>query len=419
MWRLSRAVCGPQGTQHRRLKLLLAEEGHRTAAAPAGALRHRCEGVRRDQHDDRVGMGGAQAACRLESIHPGHADVDQKEIRTHGVREREPLLSGCSLAQLLEAVRRLDNLPSDLAEYRVVVHDQDSHEGSARARHLLSPFGRTIGRVHCIETFLSYKRGRNEAGLCPPSGLHASPRGCAHHDPGKYLGVVAIRVALADDSLLVREGLEQLLAAETGIEVVASCEDLPSLFEAIEAERPAVVLTDIRMPPSQSDEGLQFAARLRETDPAVGVVVLSQYAEPSYALALLESGSDGRAYLLKDRVHDRAQLVSAVEEVARGGSVVDPKIVEVLVAAKARGDRSPLDELTPREREVLAEIAQGKSNSAIADSLVLTKRAVEKHINSIFLKLNLSEAEDVSKRVTAALTFLAEEPTGSTDGSAR
>jgi DNA-binding NarL/FixJ family response regulator len=219
---------------------------------------------------------------------------------------------------------------------------------------------------------------------------------------------VRIRVALADDNLLVREGLEQVLAAES-VEIVASCEDLPTLLEAIEAERPDVVLTDIRMPPSKSDEGIQVAARLRETDPAVGVVVLSQYAEPSYALALLASGSDGRAYLLKERVHDRAQLVSAVEEVARGGSVIDPKVVEVLVAAKARAERSSLAELTPREREVLAQIAQGKSNNAIADSLFLTKRAVEKHINSIFLKLNLSEAEDVSKRVKAALTFLADE----------
>jgi DNA-binding NarL/FixJ family response regulator len=219
---------------------------------------------------------------------------------------------------------------------------------------------------------------------------------------------VRIRVALADDNLLVREGLEQVLAAES-VEIVASCKDLPTLLEAIEAERPDVVLTDIRMPPSKSDEGIQVAARLRETDPAVGVVVLSQYAEPSYALALLASGSDGRAYLLKERVHDRAQLVSAVEEVARGGSVIDPKVVEVLVAAKARAERSSLAELTPREREVLAQIAQGKSNNAIADSLFLTKRAVEKHINSIFLKLNLSEAEDVSKRVKAALTFLADE----------
>jgi DNA-binding NarL/FixJ family response regulator len=147
---------------------------------------------------------------------------------------------------------------------------------------------------------------------------------------------------------------------------------------------------------------------LRETHPAIGVVVLSNYAEPAYALALLESGSEGRAYLLKERVHDRGQLVAAIEAVAAGGSVLDSKIVEPLVAAKLQRERSPLAELTGREREVLAEIAKGKSNAAIADALVLTKRAVEKHINSIFLKLNLSYSEDVSKRVTATLLFLAE-----------
>jgi DNA-binding NarL/FixJ family response regulator len=221
---------------------------------------------------------------------------------------------------------------------------------------------------------------------------------------------VPIRVALADDSLLVREGLEQVLAAEAGVEVVASCPDLPTLLEAIETERPDVVVTDIRMPPSKSDEGIQVAVLLRETRPEVGVVVLSQYSEPSYALVLLESGSAGRAYLLKERVHDRTQLVTAIEAVAEGGSVIDPRVVEVLVATRARAEHSPLADLTPREREVLAEIAQGKSNSAIAESLVLTKRAVEKHINSIFLKLNLSGAADVSKRVKAALAFLAEEP---------
>lgn len=219
-----------------------------------------------------------------------------------------------------------------------------------------------------------------------------------------------IRVVLADDSLLVREGLEQVLAADERVEVVAACADLPSLLEAIEAERPDVVVTDIRMPPSKTDEGIQVAASLRETRPELGVIVLSQYSEPAYALALLEGGSDRRGYLLKERVHDRSQLVSAVETVAAGGSVIDPRVVEALVSSRARTEGSPLAELTPREREVLAEIAQGKSNSAIAESLVLTKRAVEKHINSIFLKLNLSEAEDVSKRVKAALTFLAEEP---------
>jgi DNA-binding NarL/FixJ family response regulator len=222
-----------------------------------------------------------------------------------------------------------------------------------------------------------------------------------------------IRVALAEDSFIVREGLREVLAAEPEIQVVATCGDLRSLLDAVEAEHPDVVLTDIRMPPSKQDEGIQAAAQLRKSHPDVGVVVLSQYAEPGYALALLESGSDGRAYLLKERISDRGQLVSAIQEVAQGGSVIDPKIVEVLVAAKTRAERSPLLELTAREQEVLAEIAQGKSNTAIAESLVLTKRAVEKHINSIFLKLDLSYADDVSRRVKAALLFLAEQDSAS------
>jgi len=220
---------------------------------------------------------------------------------------------------------------------------------------------------------------------------------------------VAVRVAIADDSLLVREGLSELLAGEAGIEVVASCADLPSLLDAIDENSPDVVVTDIRMPPTQSDEGIRAAIQLRDTHPHIGVVVLSQYDEPSYALALLEGGSARRGYLLKERVHDRAQLVSAIESVAEGGSFIDPTIVEVLVAANARVGRSPLSELTPREQEVLAELAQGKSNAAIANSLFLTKRGVEKHINSIFFKPNLSEAEDVSKRVKAALMFLDED----------
>jgi DNA-binding NarL/FixJ family response regulator len=222
---------------------------------------------------------------------------------------------------------------------------------------------------------------------------------------------MALRVAVADDSLLVREGIAQVLAG-SGIEVVASCEDLPSLLAAFDAEQPDVVLTDIRMPPGLKDEGIQAARLLRERAPSAGVIVLSQFSEPSYALALLENGSDRRGYLLKERVHDGAQLRDAVETVADGGSVIDPRVVEALVSATTATQGSPLAELTPRELEVLGEIAQGKSNAAIGESLVLTKRAVEKHINSIFLKLNLSDAGDVSKRVKAALLFLAEDGRG-------
>ena len=219
---------------------------------------------------------------------------------------------------------------------------------------------------------------------------------------------MAVTVAVAEDSLIMREGLEQLLAGSPSVEVVAACEDADTLIEAVERERPDVVLTDIRMPPTKTDEGIRIAARLRESHPETGVIVLSQYAEPGYVLSLLEGGSDRRGYMLKDRVHDRGQLVSAIDTVASGGSLIDPKIVEVLVEAKSRADHSPLAELTVREREVLAEIAEGKSNMAIADSLVLTKRAVEKHINSIFMKLGLADSDDVSKRVKATLLFLAE-----------
>jgi DNA-binding NarL/FixJ family response regulator len=215
-----------------------------------------------------------------------------------------------------------------------------------------------------------------------------------------------IRVIIAEDAYLVREAVELILDAVPQIEVVCACEDGTSLLEAVEREQPNAVITDIRMPPSDTDEGIRVAHRLRETHPEIGVVVLSQYAEPSYPLALLEGGSSGRAYLLKESVHDRAQLVAAIEAVVNGESVIDPKVVEVLVEARAREATSPLSELTRREYEVLAEIAQGKSNAAIASSLYLTKRAVEKHINAIFMKLNLSNPDDVSRRVKAALLFL-------------
>jgi DNA-binding NarL/FixJ family response regulator len=219
---------------------------------------------------------------------------------------------------------------------------------------------------------------------------------------------MGIRVAIAEDSLLVREGLEQLLGSEPTIDLVASCGDLPSLLAAVDTRAPDVVVTDIRMPPSGTDEGIRAAVELRESHPHVGVVVISHYDDPGYAIALVDGGSTARAYLLKERIHDRGQLVGAIESVARGGSLIDAKVVEVLVAARDRAARSSLSELTAREREVLREIAQGRSNAAIAESLVLSKRAVEKHINAIFLKLGLSGAEDVSKRVKAALLFLAE-----------
>jgi DNA-binding NarL/FixJ family response regulator len=217
-----------------------------------------------------------------------------------------------------------------------------------------------------------------------------------------------IRVVLAEDHYIVREGIRRLLETQPGFEIAAVCDDLDSLLAAVEAEKPDVVLTDIRMPPSNADEGIQAAERLRETHPDIGVVVLSQYATPSYALALLENGSAGRSYLLKERVQDVEQLVSAIQTVAEGGSVIDPKVVEALVAENARGEESPVKQLTPRERDVLREMAAGKSNAAIAETLFLAERSVEAVIHSIFLKLGLSWEDSVHKRVKAVVLYLGE-----------
>ena len=219
---------------------------------------------------------------------------------------------------------------------------------------------------------------------------------------------MTIRVVVAEDAFLVREAVTRLLADAPGVESVAGVADQATLLAAIEAERPDVVVTDIRMPPTHSDEGIRVAAELRQTHPQMGVVVLSQYAESAYILKLLEGGSARRAYLLKDRVHHRGQLVDAVRAVHEGGSSIDPKMVELLVRGRNGASSSPLAALTPRERETLSEIAQGKSNEAIAESLVLSKRAVEKHINAIFMKLHLADSPEVSSRVKATLLFLSE-----------
>jgi DNA-binding NarL/FixJ family response regulator len=218
-----------------------------------------------------------------------------------------------------------------------------------------------------------------------------------------------IRVIVAEDSYVVREFLTSVLDSAPEVELVEVCSNRKEVDAAIETLGPDVLITDIRMPPSGGDEGIIIATRLRETHPQIGVVVLSQYAEPEYALALLESGSGRRAYLLKERIRNREELIGAIAAVARGGSVIDPKIVDVLIEARARRARSPLADLTPRERELLGEIASGKSNGAIAESLVLTKRAVEKHVNSIFYKLGLPDDQEVSRRVKATLIYLSEE----------
>jgi DNA-binding NarL/FixJ family response regulator len=217
-----------------------------------------------------------------------------------------------------------------------------------------------------------------------------------------------IRVVYADDSFLMRQALEAVLERLDGVEAVACCADGEALLAAVEQQGPDVVVTDMRMPPSGDQEGIRVASRLRQRHPSIGVVVLTQYAEPRYGLELLEAGTEGRGYLLKERVNDPRELHAAIQAVAHGGSVFDPAVVRLLVSGGST-DGGALDELTPRERQVLGEMAQGKSNAAIAGQLVLTKKAIEKHVGSIFSKLGLPEEQVVSRRVAAVLLYLAAE----------
>jgi DNA-binding NarL/FixJ family response regulator len=219
-----------------------------------------------------------------------------------------------------------------------------------------------------------------------------------------------IRVAFADDAFLMRQAINRVLEDLPQIEIVAECADGDALLTAIAREQPDVVLTDIRMPPSGDDEGIRIARLLRRTHPQVGVVVLSQLVEPRYGVDLFADGAEGRAYLLKDRVSEPRELLTAVEVVASGGSLIDPVMVGLLVAAGERRHEPLLAALTPREKQVLAEMAKGASNATIADTLVLSKRAVEKYVGGIFAKLGLPNEHEVSRRVCAVLVLLSEEP---------
>jgi DNA-binding NarL/FixJ family response regulator len=219
-------------------------------------------------------------------------------------------------------------------------------------------------------------------------------------------------VVLAEDNTLLREGISRLIEGDGDLELVGVASNLPELLALVVEHEPDVVVTDIRMPPTGTDEGIQAASWLREHQPKVGVVVLSQYTAPAYALELLEDGSAGRAYLLKERVAGANELTQTIRMVASGGSVIDPQVVDVLVQARARHHKSDLEWLTPRESEILAEMAQGKSNGAIAKSLNVSERAVEKHSNAIFSKLGLSEERDLNRRVKAVLVYLSAQPGG-------
>jgi DNA-binding NarL/FixJ family response regulator len=223
----------------------------------------------------------------------------------------------------------------------------------------------------------------------------------------RYRVVMATTVVLAEDSFIVREGVKMLLE-ESGYDLLAVAEDYDELMAAVAERPPQVVITDIRMPPTRTDEGVRAAREIRAEYPDVGVVVLSQYVEPDYALKLFEGGSAGLAYLLKERVGDVGQLEAAIDAVQRGDSSIDPRVVDALVEGRMNRKESKIDRLTPRETEVMAELATGKSNAALANTLFLSERAVEKHISSIFTKLDLVPERETNRRVLAVLLYLAE-----------
>jgi DNA-binding NarL/FixJ family response regulator/DNA-binding SARP family transcriptional activator len=301
-------------------------------------------------------------------------------VREHPLRER---LRGQQMLALYRSGRQAEALEA-YADARKTLVDDLGIEPSEALQRLQQAILRQ-------EPSLERPEGTTPLGGLLATAVAARPR---------------TRVVLAEDHYLLREGLSRLLETNTDLEIAALCKDFDSLRAAVEAERPDVVVTDIRMPPGNLDEGIRASDWLRHEHPDVGVVVLSQYVEPAYALALFEAGTERRAYLLKEHVRDVDQLVAAIRAVAEGGSVVDPRVVEALVTEKTRRERSRLDELTQRERDVLSEMAEGKNNAGIAEALGLSERTVEKAIHAIFLKLGLAWETAVHKRVKAVIFYL-------------
>jgi DNA-binding NarL/FixJ family response regulator/DNA-binding SARP family transcriptional activator len=418
------------------LRKALTRDGLDPIATADGGYRIEVE----PDHLDVAGMRRLLATAR-ERAAAGEPEAAADFLREALGLWRGPTLAGLLLesrgrdevAQLeeLRLTALMDRIDCDLAlgrhedvlgELHVLVGEHPLLE-RLRAQLILALY--RAGRQ--AEALEAYQQAREvlveDLGIEPGPALQRLQKGILKQDPVLELpaGIAAAslstrsaretpsrstRLVLAEDHYLLREGMRRLLETNADLEVVAVCEDLDSLLAAVEAERPDVVVTDIRMPPGNLDEGIRASDRLRAEHPEVGVVVLSQYLEPAYALALFDAGTERRAYLLKERVHDVGQLVAAIRAVAEGGSVVDPKVVEALVAERTRRKQSPLNELTQRERDVLREMAEGKNNAGIAEALRLSERTVEKSIHAIFLKLGLAWETTVHKRVKAVIVYL-------------
>jgi DNA-binding NarL/FixJ family response regulator/DNA-binding winged helix-turn-helix (wHTH) protein len=383
---------------------------------------------------------------RLLATARERAAAGELEASADFLREALALWRGATLAGLLFESRGRDEV-AQLDELRLTALmdriDCDlalgRHEDVLGELHVLVGEHPLLERLRAQLILALYRAGRQaealeayqqarevlveELGIEPSPALQRLQKGILKQDPVLELPAAiaaasvsarstrdassrATRLVLAEDHYLLREGMRRLLETNADLDVVGVCDDLESLLAAVEAERPDVVVTDIRMPPGNLDEGIRASDRLRVEHPDVGVVVLSQYLEPAYALALFDAGTERRAYLLKERVHDVDQLVAAIRAVAEGGSVVDPKVVEALVAERTRREQSPLNELTERELDVLREMAEGKNNAGIAAALHLSERTVEKAIHAIFLKLGLAWETTVHKRVKAVILYL-------------